>query len=77
MDNQKAPALMPDFLGQDRHEFVAKLAYSLWEQRGRPFGSPEVDWFRAEKVLYSSLLALGLITQSENDSQHVAEMIYR
>jgi len=25
-----------DFLGEDRHEFVAKLAYKLWERTGAP-----------------------------------------
>ena len=29
------------------HE-VARRAYELWEARGRPWGSPEQDWFRAE-----------------------------
>ncbi|HEY4739169.1 MAG: DUF2934 domain-containing protein [Candidatus Acidiferrales bacterium] len=26
---------------------IAMLAYQYWGQRGRPFGSPEVDWYRA------------------------------
>jgi hypothetical protein len=30
---------------------VAQLAYSLWQQRGCPYGSPEVDWFKAEDQL--------------------------
>ena len=30
---------------------VAKLAYRYWEQRGRPFGSAEEDWFQAEREL--------------------------
>jgi hypothetical protein len=30
---------------------VEKLAYQLWEERGRPSGSPEEDWFRAEAEL--------------------------
>jgi hypothetical protein len=77
MDKQRMLELIPDFLGEDRHEFVAKLAYELWEERSRPFGSPEVDWFAAERTVYSSLLASGLITESWNDSQHMAEKIYR
>lgn len=27
---------------------IALLAYSYWEARGCPYGSPEEDWFRAE-----------------------------
>ena len=27
---------------------IARLAYSYWVARGRPSGSPEQDWFRAE-----------------------------
>ena len=30
---------------------VQQRAYSLWESRGRPFGSPEVDWYRAKEQL--------------------------
>ncbi len=30
---------------------VKSLAYKLWEERGAPFGTPEVDWFRAEEEL--------------------------
>ena len=45
---------MDDFLVGDSHDVTAKLAYQLWEQRGRPFGSPEVDWFEAEKALASA-----------------------
>ncbi len=69
--------LTTDFLGENRHEFVAKLAYKFWEQRGRPFGSPEVDWFAAEEVVYASLKASGLITPFPNDPQNMREKIYR
>jgi hypothetical protein len=27
-----------------RHDEIAKLAYELWERRGHPLGSPEIDW---------------------------------
>jgi hypothetical protein len=30
---------------------TAACAYSLWQERGSPTGSPEVDWFRAEAQL--------------------------
>jgi hypothetical protein len=29
------------------HEEIALHAYYHWERRGRPFGSPEVDWYWA------------------------------
>jgi hypothetical protein len=32
---------------------VAELAYSYWEQRGRPDGSALEDWLRAERDLQS------------------------
>ena len=35
---------MPEF----DHEQIARIAYRFWEQRGRPLGSSEVDWCRAE-----------------------------
>jgi Protein of unknown function (DUF2934) len=30
---------------------IATLAYHLWEERGCPVGSPEIDWFDAEQQL--------------------------
>ena len=45
---------MVDFFAGDRHELTEKLAYIYWERRGRPLGSPEVDWAAAEKTLASS-----------------------
>jgi len=76
LDKQHLPQLTTDFLGEDRHEFVAKLAYELWTQRGRPLGSPDVDWFAAERAVYTSLAASGIITPSPNDLQHMSEKIY-
>jgi len=38
-----------DFSSISIHEKVALLAYSYWEERGRQGGSPEEDWYRAEK----------------------------
>jgi hypothetical protein len=76
-DMQQPIELTTDFLGEDRHEFVAKLAYKLWGQRGRPCGSPEVDWFAAERAVYASLAASGMITPSPNDSRNMSEKIYR
>lgn len=33
------------------HDEIAALAYSLWEARGCPEGSPEEDWLNAERAL--------------------------
>ena len=30
---------------------VRRLAHWLWQQRGKPSGSPDADWFRAEELL--------------------------
>jgi Protein of unknown function (DUF2934) len=72
---QQPVALNTDFLGEDRHDAVAKLAYKFWEERGRPLGSPEVDWFAAERAVYSALVTSGLIDPAI-DPQHVAEKLY-
>ncbi|MGB7600525.1 MAG: DUF2934 domain-containing protein [Candidatus Sulfotelmatobacter sp.] len=82
LDQLKSPhkqqpiELTTDFLGEDRHEFVAKLAYKLWEQRGRPVGSPDADWFAAERAVYSALVASGLVAPSAIDPRQMAEKIY-
>jgi len=36
------------------HEQVAILAYHLWQERGCPEGSPEVDWLEAEQELQTT-----------------------
>jgi Protein of unknown function (DUF2934) len=33
------------------HDEIAVLAYSLWQARGCPEGTPEEDWFVAERSL--------------------------
>jgi len=30
---------------------IAALAYHLWQARGCPLGSPEIDWLQAEQQL--------------------------
>ncbi|HLH16616.1 MAG TPA: DUF2934 domain-containing protein [Bryobacteraceae bacterium] len=42
--SQQAPAV-------NLEEQIAIRAYQLWEERGRPIGSPEVDWRNAEEEL--------------------------
>lgn len=76
-DEQQPLELTPDFLYESRREFVEKLAYKLWEERGRPLGSPEVDWSRAEQAVYASLAASGMISPSPNNATNIGEEIYR
>ena len=37
--------------GEERRRTAEELAYRLWEERGRPVGTPEEDWLRAEEML--------------------------
>lgn len=37
-------------MNSDQHS-IRQLAYRLWEQRGRPEGDPDEDWFAAEWLL--------------------------
>ena len=76
--NEQLPLdLIPDFSYESRHEFVEKLAYKLWVQRGRPLGESDVDWFAAEEAVYASLVASGVITPSSDHAQNMREEIYR
>jgi len=36
---------------QIEEDQIAARAYQLWEERGCPIGSPEVDWYQAEQEL--------------------------
>ena len=47
----------------DRKE-IERLAYVFWQERGRPVGSPGVDWFRAEKEMRELGAAVPPITLS-------------
>jgi hypothetical protein len=44
-------------------------------QRGRPLGSPDVDWFAAERAVYASLVAAGTIAPSSKDTQNIRKEI--
>ena len=76
-DKQQPLELIPDFAYESHYEFVERLAYKLWLQRGSPLGSPDVDWFAAEKAVYTSLVAAGTITSSSNNTQNIREEIGR
>jgi hypothetical protein len=75
IDGQQRVELTPDFHGESHHEFVARLAYQHWEGRGRPLGSPEVDWFAAEQAVYESLVASGLYSASASSRQEMQREI--
>jgi hypothetical protein len=66
-DRVQRPKLLTDFYGEDRHELVQELAYQYWEKRGRPLGSPEIDWFAAEKAVHAYLLASGIELGPDED----------
>ena len=76
-DQQQPLELIPDFPYESHYDFVSKLAYKLWLQRGGPLGSPDVDWFAAEQAVYASLVAAGTITSSSNDPQNIRKEIGR
>lgn len=37
---------------------IERLAYRFWEERGRPEGSPDEDWYRAKRLLRQQSQAL-------------------
>jgi hypothetical protein len=66
-DRVQQPKPLTDFYGEDRHELVQKLAYQHWEKRGSPLGSPEIDWFAAEKAMRAYLLSSGVELGPDED----------
>jgi hypothetical protein len=46
---ESTPASIPS---QDE---IATMAYALWQQRGCPEGSPDVNWLKAEAELMVKL----------------------
>ena len=49
--NQQPPE--PEEVLAPTHEEIAEHARRLWESRGRPEGTAEIDWRRAEEELRS------------------------
>jgi len=45
------PSETTDISEQRSSQDIAALAYELWQARGCPYGSPEEDWFIAERQL--------------------------
>jgi len=42
---------------------IREIAYVLWERRGAPIGSPDVDWIEAERLLREGRLDSNADTQ--------------
>ena len=64
-----------DFMGESRRDLVAKLAYTHWLARGCPLGSPDTDWFAAEKALYDYLVTSGVCQLASG--QRLDQVLYR
>lgn len=50
------------------HQEIAQRAHQLWEQRGKPHGSPEQDWHRAERELRQQSVTHGDTPAAQQDS---------
>ena len=50
---ESVPADSPGPFSQQQ---IADLAYEFWLDRGCPHGSPDEDWFRAERELWNRQL---------------------
>jgi hypothetical protein len=47
----KANGSTTELASNDKHDEIAFRAYLLWQERGSPIGSPEDDWFGAEREI--------------------------
>ena len=77
LNKQQPLELIPDSSYESHYDFVRNLANQLSVKRGRPLGSPDVDWLAAEKAVYASLVASGRIIPSSNDPQNIRDEIRR
>lgn len=64
---------MDEFEGKNNYEVTAKLAYELWERRGCPLGSPEVDWRAAEQALQASHTNSNVVQKPERERKLAAK----
>jgi len=51
----ESSATRPVVTQQPDSSDIAALAFRLWQERGCPEGSPEIDWFLAEQKLCQSV----------------------
>ena len=52
-------------------EQIAALAYQLWQDRGCPEGTPDEDWFRAERELARSKRIDGKEVGSQDSTERL------
>jgi hypothetical protein len=50
--------------------------WQSWEARGRPLGSPEVDWLAAERSLYEWLVAKGVVSEFPDNGGSLENALY-
>ena len=50
-DAFEAPDKLTNTASSLQRAEIESLAHWLWEERGCPEGSPEIDWFEAERLL--------------------------
>ena len=46
--------VLPEIPGPENQQEIAALAHQYWLARGCPEGTPEEDWFRAEREIATS-----------------------
>jgi DUF2934 family protein len=51
VQNQRNRVMSTFGSADERATAIAELAYRLWEERGRPEGAPEEDWYKAELII--------------------------
>lgn len=58
------------------HDQISRIAYRLWQERGCPDGTPEVDWTRAEAevVVETEVVSHSLIESKLIDSESLNEV---
>ena len=47
----------------DLDDKIALRAYELWIARGSPIGSPEIDWFAAERTIQNGNASIAAESQ--------------
>jgi hypothetical protein len=55
------------------HYQIELLAYRFWHERGCPPGTPETDWFRAERALTDT--EVGIVDVAEEIGAALGSMV--